>query len=222
MNSLGYKGDHLKATLEERTATTVTTASAQVNEPYSKEQLKALSEASSHGQKFLLTGGLHLTSDMAFKAAELHNQKREYEQMEAQKKKRKTMEKRQEEGKLVLQKNKNIDMLNDTELKKLLAWYQIPAKETKTLAERRAKWKEIVEKKMKVPSCQLWTEEDEQKLNQMKSDEVDIKKTQLRRVKNINKLEFEANFKGMTKEERQEILSKLKSIDEEDVEVEQV
>ena len=103
-----------------------------------------------------------------------------------------------------------------------MAWYQIPAKETKTLAERRAKWKEIVEKKMKVPSCQLWTEEDEQKLNKLKSDEVDIKQTQLRRVKNINKLEFEANFKGMTKEERQEILSKLKSIDEEDVEVEQV
>ena len=75
---------------------------------------------------------------------------------------------------------------------------------------------------MKVPPCQLWTEEDEQKLNELKSDEVDIKQTQLQRVKDINKLKFEANFKGMTKEERQEILSKLNSIDEKDVEVEQV
>ena len=67
---------------------------ANVTQPYSTKQLQALAEASTHGQKFLATGGLHLTADMAFKAAELGNRKRKYEKLEIEKKKRISMEKK--------------------------------------------------------------------------------------------------------------------------------
>ena len=223
LNLNGYKGNMLKATIKEKaTAEQVSTASVDVTQPYSKTQLQALSEATTHGQKFLLTHGLHLTSDMAFKAAELANRKRKCEELELEKKKRKMQEKRRDEGRLVLEKNKTVEQMNDSDLKKLLAWYQVQPKMTKTIAERRAKWKEIVEKKQKEPPFQLWTLEDETKLNMLKSDDVDIKETQLGRAREINKLEFESNYKNMSKEERQVMLSKLKRIDDDEIEVEEV
>ena len=115
----------------------------------------------------------------------------------------------------MFEKNKTIDQWNDTELKKLLAWYQVPAKETKTITDRRAKWKDIMERQLKEPPFQIWREEDEMELQRLKTNEVDLRETQLGRTKEITKSEFTANFKVMDKEERKDMLEKLKTIDDE-------
>jgi len=224
LNTLSYNGDKLKAKLKEKSATTAaaTLVNTNISEPYSREQLNALAKATTHGQKFLVTGGAHLTADVAFKAATLNNRKREYENLEKEKKKRKAMEKRQEEGKAVLLKNKEINDLNDTDLKKLLAWYGIPAKETKNITERREKWKGIADAKIKPPPCPIWGVQEEEELERLKSEQIDMKDTEFGRLKTQRKLEFEASYKAMNKEEREKILSNLKEIDKDDVEVEQV
>ena len=115
----------------------------------------------------------------------------------------------------MFEKNKTIDQWNDTELKKLLAWYQVPVKETKTISDRRAKWKDIMERQLKEPPFQIWREEDEMELQRLKTNEVDLRETQLGRTKEITKSEFTANFKVMDKEERKDVLEKLKTIDDE-------
>lgn len=141
LNTLSYNGNALKNRLKEYNTPTSTRAqfNTNISQPYSQQELSALAEATTHGQKFLVTGGLHLTVDVAFKAAALNNKRRDYENLVKEMKKRKRMEKRQEEGRAVLSKNKNNNDLTDTDLKKLLAWYGILAKETKNIAERREK-----------------------------------------------------------------------------------
>ena len=131
------------------------------------------------------------------------------------KKKRQLQQQKRTKAQQVLLKNKPVEEMNDTDLKTLLAWFQIPAKETKNVQERRAKWKHIVDNKIKEPPFELWSAMDERKLEEMKTNDVDIKDTQLERTKEITKSEFQANFKVMTKEERNEMLTQLKTIDEE-------
>ena len=219
--TLSHNGDKLKAKLKEKTTTTVQ-VSTSLLEPYSEAQLTALAEATSHGQKFLVTGGMHLTADVAFKAATMNNRKRDCENLEKEKKKMKTMEKRQEEGRAVLTKNKKLEELNDTDLKKLLAWYGVPGKETKTITDRRQKWKAIVESRVKPPPCPIWGAEKEEELQRLKSEQIDMRDTEIGKLKTQRKLEFKASFKAMTKDERKSVITKLKEMDGEDVEDDRV
>ncbi len=50
------------------------------------ERQEALAKATTHGKKFYVTGGVHITSDNMFIAAEMGNRKREIAEMEKDKK----------------------------------------------------------------------------------------------------------------------------------------
>ena len=127
------------------------------------------------------------------------------------------MEKRQEEGRAVLTKNKKLEELNDTDLKKLLAWYGVPGKETKTITDRRQKWSRV-----KPPPCPIWGAEKEEELQRLKSEQIDMRDTEIGKLKTQQKLEFEASFKAMNKDERKSVITKLKEMDGEDVEDDRV
>ena len=61
----GYEGDLFKIKIKEVKFHTLVTV------PNSKERTEALSKATGHGQKFMVTGGGHLTSDDIFKSFEV-------------------------------------------------------------------------------------------------------------------------------------------------------
>ena len=80
-----------------------------------------------------------------------------------------------------------------------------------------------MEKKLKEPPFERWTEENESELQALKTtNDVDMRDTQLGRTKEITKSEFTANFKVMSKEERDDMLRRLQTIDEEVTDVEGV
>jgi len=71
LSVIGYKGDALKVqfredTIRERQAT------ATVTIPQTRERQEAIAAANTHGKKFFVTGGEHVTSDDMFKAAEIN------------------------------------------------------------------------------------------------------------------------------------------------------
>jgi hypothetical protein len=82
---MGYKGDALNAQfredkIRERQAT------ATVTVPQTRERQEAIAATNTHGKKFFVTGGKHVTSDDMFKAAEINRQTAEAAEREKDKK----------------------------------------------------------------------------------------------------------------------------------------
>ena len=69
LNDLGYKGDLLKGKIRRVPKARPLTV------PNSRARQERIAEAASHGARFLATGRDHVTSDDAFKAAEIAVQK---------------------------------------------------------------------------------------------------------------------------------------------------
>ena len=72
LSMMGYKGDALKAQFREdkiweRQAT------ATVTVPQTRKRQEAIAAANTHGKKFFVTGGKHVTSDNMFKVAEINS-----------------------------------------------------------------------------------------------------------------------------------------------------
>ena len=81
-----------------------------------------------------------MTSDDGLKAAEMANRKRKLAEAKSDRRKRKAFEKREKEAQEVLSQNKEIDKLNAGDLKKLLTWYKVPAKDIGPIQQRRIMW----------------------------------------------------------------------------------
>lgn len=98
LNVQGFDGHNLRVHLKS------TNLNRELTVPHSKEMIELLSTATTHGQKFLVTGGGHATSDDCFKAAELVNRKAEIEAMEKEKLRRVAAKKREIEAHSILLK----------------------------------------------------------------------------------------------------------------------
>lgn len=77
---------------------------AKLTHPRSDERAKALAEAQTHGERFVVAGGSHLNSDDAFKAAEMAVWKTKFNQARTDEKKMKMLEKRDSEARNLLTK----------------------------------------------------------------------------------------------------------------------
>ncbi len=97
--------------------------------PHSQEQIILLAQAKTHGQKFVATGGGHLTSDDFFKAMEVGVWKKEIALMEKDKEERIFAAKIQKEAHTILCLAKGPTTYLSSELLVLLKWYQVPPKE---------------------------------------------------------------------------------------------
>ena len=196
LNQFGYNGRHLEAKLIERE----TSVRAKLTQPNSAERIQILSECTTHGSRFLVTGGYNLTSDDGLKAAEMANRKRKLAEAKSDRRKRKAFEKREKEAQEVLSQNKEIDKLNAGDLKKLLTWYKVPAKDIGPIQQRRTMWKKIMDEKEKEPSYEKWTDEDEAALVALTATDFDLKETQLGRLEAQRKREFEGTIKRMSRD----------------------
>ena len=100
------------------------------------------------------------------------------------------------------------------ELRVLLKWHQVPAKEMADKASRWTKWKSIVESKKKPPSLDKWGDEDEKKLVELKKTKIDIADTALGRLRATRQRELFASVGSMTPEQRQKLKQEIAAFEE--------
>lgn len=106
LNTLGYKGELLSASIKERKVNFESLVTAF----HSIERIEALMNAKTHGEKSYISGGDHATSDDVFKAAELSNRKQQIDQMEKEKKIRMSDEEKEAAAFRIIHSEKQISV----------------------------------------------------------------------------------------------------------------
>ena len=99
---------------------------------------EAIAAATTHGTKFFVTGGEHVTSDDMFKAAEINRRKSEAAEREKEKKSRVEYHARREAALSIINRLQNdlgddIGRLKSKELEILLRWKGVPVSTMGTL-----------------------------------------------------------------------------------------
>jgi hypothetical protein len=87
LTMLGYKGEMLRAQYHDAKVRALR-AAAPVTVAHTRERQEALAAATTHGKKFFVTGGEHITSDDMFKSAEIVRRNVEAVEVEKEKKRR--------------------------------------------------------------------------------------------------------------------------------------
>ena len=101
--------------------------------------------------------------------------------------------------------------LNGTDCGKLLTWHGID--NTNLSAEqKKAKWSKIAAENRPEPTFEKWTNDDEARLEELKSTNLSIEDTELGRKKKAQETESLAAFASMTPEGKAEYLRKLNSM----------
>ena len=104
------QGKNLQAKLKENN----TSEKSKLTIQYLMESIKGLSKCKTHGVKFLLTGGMHLSSDDGLKADEMGYRENKDEAMNSDRKFRQALMKKEKKYVEILEKEKHIDKLTDT------------------------------------------------------------------------------------------------------------
>ncbi len=116
-------------------------AAALVTVPHTRERQEALTAATTHGKKFFMTGGKHITSDNMFKSAEIVSQNAEVVEREKDRKWRLEYHTRRETALPVLNHLENelenvVARLTGKELEVLLRWKAAPVSKMGNVANR--------------------------------------------------------------------------------------
>ena len=162
-----------------------------------------MAKASTHGKKFSLTGGMHLTSDDILISSELALRQKDKARLTAKKSRWQRQSAVEVKAKLVLDARANGD---DTcwkvaELDALLAWYKVPNTNKLDKAKKIEKWKNICEKNLRPPLYEAWTDEDENALMEASREDLNIGDTALGRLEKKRKQEFIQSARSLTEEE---------------------
>ena len=101
-----------------------------VTAPHSQERVDTLAKAISHGENFHVTGGTHYTHHDVLKAGEIEARDLAVKQMIADRKDRMQKQEIEEQATKILQQEIQTSKLNADQLRKILLWYGVTAKET--------------------------------------------------------------------------------------------
>ena len=211
----GFNGDLLKAELKAIDEPTVLTR------PHTKERVELLAKATTHGTKWMATGGSHLMTEDYFKSVELPKRENEIKAMEMDKLKRIKGDqlRRDAEAILVARRdalaNKQYNVLNAAELETLLKWHNVPKAHKEKKAGMVARWATIWEGGLKPPFFEVWTDVDESKLEELKAMDIDMSQTALGRLKELKKREAFISVREMNEEEREKMRRSLDEIEAE-------
>jgi len=207
----GYASDALRATIN------VTQTAEPITVPNTAARVALLAKAKTHGAKFTVTGGGHITSADMFKSMEVHVREKEIAELEKLKKDRLKLLKIEQEGRAAWDSAPlaTCPVTNPTPwkvplLNSILLWYGKSKDELKAAKTVKLQWmKEIIDEQRQPPSYDKWTDIDEAKLVDMKKMDIDIKDTALGRHKALKKRECLAAVDDMDEEERAEFRRKL-------------
>ena len=140
LNQQGCAGDKLKATLKEK----VKQENQVLTVPHSQERVDAIMHCKTHGQSFMATGGMPITADETFLAAEQEKKKSKIREIHLEKKKRLEAERRETLALKLIEREIQDKDLKVDDLNVLLGWHQIKINGNKT--QKLIKWQSIREK----------------------------------------------------------------------------
>ena len=216
LTQAGYDAQYLQATLIRKTTAEEDSERITVTEPNTVERVRALAEAKGHGGRFHVTHGSHVTHDDFFASSELRDRQDERVVMTRKKKLALQLQGAEEKALEIVAQGKPVEMLSVNELDSLLAWHQVPKKAGAKKPEKLEQWKAILADGRTPLPISRWTDDDEQRLLSVMSDEIDIKDTHYGRKLALNERELEASLDNMSKEKRQELRRKLDELDVEE------
>ncbi len=161
LQEAGYDTDLLKATITKKE---VEGDNKQMTVPNSIAGQQALVNARGHGGQFMVTGGMHTTSDDMFIAMEMAARQRDKVEAEKDKKLCLQLQEVEEKGMAIVAQGKTINLLTVAELDVLLAWYQATKRKGAKKADKVEQWKQIVESGQQPPDYDRWKAEDEERI----------------------------------------------------------
>jgi len=207
----GYDAQWLKATLEEKRE-----EERQITQPNTVERRQALVNVRTHGGRFHVTGGMHVTSDDFFISHEIGTNRSVREAEEKDKKRRLQLQTTEEKALAIIAQGKSVDMLTVTELDTLLAWHQAAKIKGAKRVDKLEQWKKILSDEQQPPEYERWTEEDDERLLALQRTNIDIKDTQYGRELALKERELEAAAEKMSREKRDALRRKFDEMDAED------
>jgi hypothetical protein len=184
--------------------------------------------ATTHGKKFFVTGGEHITSDDMFKSAEIVRRNAEAMEEEKEKKRRLEFSARREAALPILDRLKNVlgnavTRLTGKELEVLLRWKGVPVSKMGNVANRRTMFQQFAdggeeEEDDAANNPAPWTDADEAGLVALKNAPIEMADTSYGRFLATQKRDAERAYQHMDAEEREAFLRKLTEIDADEAE----
>ncbi len=180
LSVMGYKGDALKVqfredTIRERQAT------ATVMVPQTREPPRGYCPANTHGKKFFVTGGEHVTSDDMFKVAEINRRTVEAAERKKDKKGRVDYHHRHEAALPILNRLENElennlgRRLTSKELEALLRWKGVSVSKMGNVVNRRILYQQFAEggsEEVSIPAP--WRENDQVELDALRNAPIEM------------------------------------------------
>jgi hypothetical protein len=141
LNLMGFRGDVLRAVFRQDKISEMT-ASQAVTVANTRERQEVIAAANTHGSKFFVTGGEHVTSNDMFIAAEINRRKAEAAKREKEKKSRVEYHARREAALPIVDRlehelDNNVGRLTSKELEVLLRWKGVATSKMGNVANRR-------------------------------------------------------------------------------------
>jgi hypothetical protein len=195
---------------------------------HTRERQEALTTATTHGKKFFMTGGEHITSDDMFKSAEMVSQNAEAVEREKDRKRRLEYHARREAALPVLDRLENelenvVARLIRKELEVLLRWKGVPVLKMRNVANRRVLYQQFAdggeeeEDDTSIPTTP-WTDANEAGLVALMNAPIEMADTLYGQFLATQMRDAERAFQHMSPAEREAFLWRLTEIDAADAE----
>ncbi len=205
----GYNGSLLKTKIVQRRQ------NERLTEPQSQERIDSLAQASTHGAKFLATGGSHLMADDFFIAHRKNEAKKEAVELSKVKKRKVHAMKIHQMAMDIMQKRSNkiellqFNRLTLLEIETLLRWHDswsgTISKASK--AQKSQKLVEIFHSSQSRPSAEEWTAEEEETLQKLQdTNSIQLSDTAVGRQKAVIKQHVFAAGIDLSNEEWEELM----------------
>ena len=202
-------------------------AAVPVTVAHTRKRQEALATAPTHGKKFFVTGGEHITWDNMFKSAEIVRRNAEAVEVEKDKKRRLEYRARREAALPILDRLENVlenavTRLTGKELEVLLRWKGVPVSKMGNVANRRVLYQQLAdgreeeEDNASIPTP--WTDADEAGLVALRNAPIEMADTLYGRFLAMQKRDAERAYQHMDAEEREAFLRRLTEIDADDAE----
>ena len=223
---IGYKGEMLRAQYHEDKVRALW-AAAPVTVAHTRERQEALAATTTHGKKFFVTCGEHITLGDMFKSAEIVRWNRNVDVVEVEKDKKWCLEyrTRRKAGLPVLDRLENvlenaITGLTGKEFEVLLRWKGVPVSKMGNVVNRRVLYQQFSdggeeeEDDASIPVP--WTDADKAGLVALRNTPIEMANTLYERFLATQKRDAERAYRHMDAEEREAFLRKLTEINTDD------
>jgi hypothetical protein len=200
---MGYKGNALQANFctdkigERKTAEAVMVA-------HTRDHQEALATTRTHGKKFFVPGGEHVTSDDMFKAAEFNRWTEVAPEREKDKKCQVEYHARQGAALPIVdclenELENNVAWLMSKELEVLLRWKGVPVSRMGNVANRQVLYQQFAEEGVEEASIPApWTEIDQAELDALWNAPIELSDTMYGRFEEQKKRDIKQAYAKMS------------------------